>query len=137
MTIFYIVLDTNVLISSLWGGTPKKIIDLWKKSKLKLLVSDEIVSEYNVVLKRFQFPNEFYVEFLDVLSNSECTIRVNPHKNFYLIKDDPADNKFLDCAFKGHADYIISGDKHLKCLKKFEGIEILSPSLFIKKFGTL
>ena len=41
-----VVIDTNVFISSFFGGNPKKIIDLWKKGEIKLCLSREIVNEY-------------------------------------------------------------------------------------------
>jgi uncharacterized protein len=40
------------------------------------------------------------------------------------IKDDPTDNKFLVCAKEAAADFIVSGDKHLKDIKQFEKIKI-------------
>jgi predicted nucleic acid-binding protein len=49
-----------------------------------------------------------------------------------VIKDDPSDNKYLECAAEGKADYIISGDKHLADLKFFRGIKIVDPALFLK-----
>ncbi len=42
-----VVLDTNVLASGIfWGGTPLKILTLWEKQKIVLLVSDSILDEY-------------------------------------------------------------------------------------------
>ena len=59
---------------------------------------------------------------------------VEPHKNFKVIKDDPADNKFLDCAIECNTDFIVSQDKHLLGLKEFEGIKIVTPSEFLRLF---
>ena len=47
------------------------------------------------------------------------------------IKDDPEDNKYLSAAVEGKADFIVSGDHHLKDLKTFHGIRILDPSTFL------
>ena len=47
------------------------------------------------------------------------------------IKDDPADNKYLSAAIEGKADFIVSGDRHLKDLKTFQGIRIVDPSTFL------
>jgi predicted nucleic acid-binding protein len=44
-----------------------------------------------------------------------------------------SDNRFLECAISGEADAIVSGDQHLKSLRHFEGVDILSPSEFLKK----
>ena len=47
------------------------------------------------------------------------------------IKADPEDNKYLTAAVEGKADFIISGDSHLKNLKTFQGIRILDPASFL------
>jgi predicted nucleic acid-binding protein len=44
--------------------------------------------------------------------------------NLKVILKDPDDNIVLLTAVNGKADYIVSGDKHLLTLRKFEGIEI-------------
>ena len=47
---------------------------------------------------------------------------------------DPKDNKFLDLAVAGKADYIVSGDMDLLVLHPFQGIQILSPRAFVTTF---
>lgn len=58
-------------------------------------------------------------------------ISVAPTRKIEVIKEDPSDNKFLECAIEAHADYIISGDKHLKKLVEFEGIKIIDARKFL------
>ena len=48
------------------------------------------------------------------------------------LKMTPNDNKVLECAKDGKADYIITSDNHLLRLKEFEGIKIVSPGEFLK-----
>jgi len=45
---------------------------------------------------------------------------------------DEEDTKYLVCALEGNADYIISGDRHLKDLKSFRGVRIVDPAGFIE-----
>ncbi len=45
---------------------------------------------------------------------------------------DPNDNRVLEAALAGSADYIVSGDKDLLVLVQFEHIPILSPADFLK-----
>jgi predicted nucleic acid-binding protein len=52
--------------------------------------------------------------------------------NLKEIKEDPEDNKYLSAAVEGKADFIISGDHHLKDLRIYQGIRILDPSTFLK-----
>jgi putative PIN family toxin of toxin-antitoxin system len=47
-----VVIDTNVFISSFFGGVPREIINLWKKGEIVLCLSQEIIEEYLEVLNR-------------------------------------------------------------------------------------
>ncbi len=78
---------------------------------------------------KFKFKEKEKEQFLEVLlANS---VLVEPKENINIIKEDPDDNKFLECAVEACADYIISGDAHLLKLQQFRGIEILSPKEFL------
>jgi hypothetical protein len=48
---------------------------------------------------------------------------------------DPDDNRVLECAFDGKADYVVTGDWHLLDMKRFRRIEILKVATFLKLFG--
>ena len=128
-----IVVDTNVLISGLfWGGTPAEIIHAWAEGKLKVVCSAEIIDEYNRIARRLNpgLDTSQIDRFLSFLiSRSEI---VQPNHWFKIILEDSGDDKFIDCAFHGQADAIISGDKHLLQLEKFGSSRILSPSEFKK-----
>lgn len=59
-----VVIDTNVFVSSFFGGNPKKIIDLWKNGFIQLCLSQEILDEYIKVLIRFGLKDEKELEEL-------------------------------------------------------------------------
>lgn len=50
-----------------------------------------------------------------------------------IVKDDPDDDKYLECAEKCLAHYIISNDRHLLNLKSYDGTKIIRPSEFLKR----
>ena len=53
-----------------------------------------------------------------------------------MIREKDDDTRILECALKGKAEYIISGDKrHLPPLREYEGIRILSPDEFLRLIG--
>ena len=54
-----------------------------------------------------------------------------------VIKADPKDNMILACAFGAQADYLVSGDTHLKNLKHYQGITMIAPAQFLKKLREL
>ncbi|MBU2614490.1 MAG: putative toxin-antitoxin system toxin component, PIN family [Elusimicrobia bacterium] len=112
-----VVIDTNILISSLWGGKPRQIIDLWDKGDIVLVVSQDILNEYFEVLNRFSLSEEDIEDITILFSNSEKAIVIKPKVKHQTLKNDPDDEKFVDCAIEGGAQFIISGDKHLLELK--------------------
>lgn len=133
MTPQKLVLDTNVVISSLWGGNPRRILDLWQEGHFKLLVSLATLQEYQKVLERFKISEDDLETFFALFTSPKLTILVHPKHRHNVIKDDASDNMFLDCAIEGKAHCIVSGDIHLLKLKVFENIPILSPTQFLHK----
>lgn len=123
-----IVIDTNVFISSFFGGIPRQIIDHWFSGKFILCVSRPILKEYFDVLGRFQFEREdFFGRLINAFERGPNILFVDHPKEENWIEGDPADNKFISCAFSLHTEYIVSGDIHLKRAEKIGNIEIVPP----------
>ena len=55
---------------------------------------------------------------------------IKPRSRLRVVKRDPSDDKFLECAVAGKAGIIISGDKDLLSLGRYRRILILSPTQF-------
>jgi len=58
---------------------------------------------------------------------------VIPLEKLVIIKDDPDDNKILECAKAGKVEIIVSNDNHLLKLKEFKRIKIITPKEFLKQ----
>lgn len=129
-----VVIDTNVVISSLWGETPYQVLRLWQDGKYRIVVSDEILAEYEIVLRRFKPHEDDISEMLALFSDSRNTFFVIPKIKHCVVKNDQKDNMFIDCAVAGNASYIISGDKHLLRLKTFQDIHIITPAQCVELF---
>ena len=130
-----VVVDTNVFISSLLNteGNPRKVIDLWRLEKITLCISKEILAEYFAVLGRFGMSEEPEgAELVQLLQKRYNQFFFAAVPTISAISEDPADNKFIECAVAADAKLIISGDRHLLNLKLFKGIRILSPTEFLK-----
>jgi predicted nucleic acid-binding protein len=112
-----VVIDTNIFVSSFFGGNPRKIVDLWKSGQLTLCLSKPIVHEYVEVLKR-----------LGLHLFSAKTPELN------VVEEDPDDNKFIECAVALKCTFVISGDKHLTEIRDYMGIEIVTPKEFLDSF---
>lgn len=130
-----VVIDTNVFISSFFGGNPKRIINLWKEEKIILCLSKEILEEYVEVLSRMGFADEKELEKLLSLfaKGFNITFTSNTPK-IKAVKDDPDDNKFIECAVACGAEFIITGDKTLEKIKKYQKIKILNPKNFMLSY---
>lgn len=133
-----IVADTNVLISStFWDGDSNKIIEKVEKKELELLMSKEILEEFSNVLSYKEIQDKIKNKNLEMKRTIEkialISVFVEPQEKFKIIIEDPDDDKFIDCAVAGKADFIISQDKHLLKLKEFRGIKIVKPDEFLKK----
>ena len=128
-----VVIDTNVFVSSFFGGNPRKIIDLWKNGSIVLCLSQEIIEEYLAVLNRLGLDNTKEISNLTRLF-AEGYNSIFTAKTFKLevVKEDVEDNKFLECAVALNSKIIVSGDKHLTSIRKYIDIVIMSPREFIE-----
>ncbi len=125
---YRIVADTNIYISALfWRGNPYKLIHLCCEGKAKLVVSKQIIEELERVLlteEKFHMEREDVAMYSRIiLSNADL---VAPNFTLKVIEKDPADDRILECAVEGEADYLISGNKHLLEVEEFQGIKIIT-----------
>jgi putative PIN family toxin of toxin-antitoxin system len=127
-----VVFDTNIFISALhkWRGNPYKVYQKMIEGEFKLLISSEILEELMRILKKeFLWPNSKIEELNSLLRKTGDVILITDRADY--IKANSSDNKFLECAICGKADYIVSGDKHLLDLREYEEIKILTPKGFL------
>ncbi|OGC22798.1 putative toxin-antitoxin system toxin component, PIN family [candidate division WOR-1 bacterium RIFOXYB2_FULL_42_35] len=129
-----VVLDTNIYISALlFGGLPAELVELARDKKLQLLTSSAILLELARILQtKFKFKRTMVLNV--VAEIKRLAEIVNPEIKIDIIKSDPADNKIIECAVIGRADYIVTGDKkHLRPLNHYQNIIIRLPREFIKE----
>ncbi len=130
-----VVIDTNVFISSFFGGIPRKIINLWKDQEIVICLSQEIIEEYIKVLHRLGIEQIEIKNLTKLFAEGYNSIFTSNTPRIEVVKDDPDDNKFIECAVALESKIIISGDKHLLNKKKYIDIKILSPREFINEFS--
>ena len=127
-----VVFDTNVLVSAtLSRGKPYTVLELAERSDIDSVMSPDIIDELEDALSRERLPfeSEQIDEFVGkILSMSEL---VTPEMDLEAVEDDPDDDKILECAVAGNADYIVSGDSHLLDIEEYRGVEIVSPDEFL------
>jgi uncharacterized protein len=132
-----IILDTNVFVSGIiFSGPPFEILDAWHQGKLILVVSPEILAEYERVGQELakDYPPVNLAPFLELLAfKAEVICAPDLPEQ---ICSDPDDDKFLACALASSTKVITSGDKALKKTNGYAGIEVLSPRDFVNKYLT-
>ncbi len=121
-----IVLDTNVFIYFLINDSFQKLENRLKKHEVRLLISEELLSEFLEVVKRPKFKKYFSEkqvnELISSLNYYADLIEVESLVN---ICRDKKDNFLLQLSIDGKADYLITGDEDLLILGKINKTVIL------------
>ena len=89
-----------------------------------MCVSTEILEEYAEIITQ-KMSVAVATNVIHLLLESEYVELINPYFRLQLIKADPDDDKFVDCAFAANATYIVSDDKHFDVLKDIDFPKIL------------
>jgi putative PIN family toxin of toxin-antitoxin system len=129
-----IVFDTGVLISAIgWRGPARRALALAARRRCKIIVSDEILSEYETripaVLAK-EVPQANAAGPLTWIKSNAVTVTPTP-----LGKQrsrDIKDEKFIAAALSANAKAIVSYDDDLLTLEKPFGILIMRPAAFIQ-----
>lgn len=130
------VLDTNVFISggTISAGVPSQIMNHWRNQDFTMVISPELLSEYEEVLSRpeivkfthltSQENSQYIQEVKDRAYLTSGTLTLN------VLEKDPDDNMVLACAEEGLATHIVT--KNIKdFLPEYKGIKIVTPKRFL------
>jgi len=132
------VLDTNVFVSAVLNprGTPARLYTLWHEGRFEVLISAAILEEVARVLRYPKIAErhgwsepqlQAFIEdivYLAISTPGALTLTV--------IQDDPADNRYLECAVEGHAEVLVTGDRLLLNLGAYQSVKILTPRAFLE-----
>lgn len=131
-----VVLDANLFVSALVNprGIPAKILAAWRDDRFDLVVSPAILREMERVLrypriaKLHGWPERKIILFLEDLAH--LAILTAGTLQLHVVRTDPSDNRYLECAVEGNADFLVSGDADLLNLDTYQEIRILRPAAF-------
>ena|SRR5215469_2729386 len=129
-----VVIDTNCLIASIPPkGKYYWLYEAFRRGEFEWLISNEILSEYIEKLTDFYSQSTALVVY-SILSTSPYVTFSEPFFKWELMQNDPDDNKFVDMAVAGNADYLITADRHFDILKKiqFPRLNVISLDAFKK-----
>jgi putative PIN family toxin of toxin-antitoxin system len=132
------VLDANIIISALIqpkGASGQILTSLLEASAFELIISPAILTElrrslsYPKVRRYIKASDEdldLWVASIELIAQPvDGTMRI------HAVAEDPDDDKYIEAAVEGLAQFVVTGDKHLLSLKSFENIRIVTPRVFL------
>lgn len=132
------VLDANVMISALIqpkGASGRILTSLLERNSFEVVVSPTILAEvrrslsYPKVRKYIKTSDEdldLWVASLELIAQP-----VDGNLRIHAVAADPDDNKYIEAAVEGLAQFVVTGDKHLLSLESYENIRIVTPRVFV------
>jgi putative PIN family toxin of toxin-antitoxin system len=129
-----VVFDTNIFISAfvIPGGKAEAAYSHALRKGFTLYSSVAILTETAQKLReKFGWQQDRITLLLKAIAKVAIVVKTEPH--LHHLADEP-DNRVLECAEAAGADFIVTGDKHLLFLKRFQNSTIVRLSDFLKKF---
>ena len=132
------VLDANVMISALIqpkGASGRILTSLLEKNSFELVLPPAILAEvrrslsYPKIRKYIKTSDEdldLWIASLELIAQP-----VDGNLRIRAVAADPDDNKYIEVAVEGLAQFVVTGDKHLLSLKSYENIRIVTPRVFL------
>lgn len=131
-----VVIDTNIVISVPLSkeSSPAKIFELLLVEEIENYTSEEIIKEIKGVFKREKIKSKLSQDKINFIIENfrKFSKIIRPSIKLNIIKEDLFDNKILECAETAKADFIISGDMHLRGLINYKNMRISSPKEFLE-----
>lgn len=128
-----VVFDANILVSAftLPGGSGDRALDMVLDGRATLLLSKPIVGETIRVLgTKFGRDREELARLAVFLA--DLAEIVAPDRTIRALADEP-DNRILECAVTGGAALVVTGDRAMLGLGRFEGVEIVTLREFLRR----
>ena len=129
-----VVFDTNVFISAFVvpGSQGERAFLLARQRRFDLCTSVPILTETAGRLRdKFGQDDEDIKQALRQIARAAAVVK--PTSKLNVLRDVP-DNRILECAVEAHADLVVTGDRHLLKLKRFENIPIIRLADFLRLF---
>ena len=129
-----VVFDTNVFVSAfvIPGSQGERAFLLAQGNQFELLTSVAILTETADVLRRKFGQHEDDIR--QALRQISRAAVVSKPVSKLRVAEDEADNRILECALDSRADLVVTGDRNLLKLRRFEGIPIVRLADFLRSF---
>jgi len=128
-----IVIGSNIFVSSFfWGGHPREVFERVINGLDELFITDEIKKEIFSVMSSSKFAVKIseIEDYIKIIEKYSINIELKDTPKS--ISRDKDDDKILQCALDGNADFIIIGDNDLLVLKEYKTIKIIKPKNYLE-----
>ncbi len=131
-----VILDTNVLLSAfLIEGMCSRILRRARRKHISFILCESVLDETKRHLKnKFALADNDITFFVSILTEAADEVHILSHLLSGVCRD-PDDDLILACAVETGCDFIVTGDKDLLVLKKFQDTIIISPRDFEMSFS--
>jgi putative PIN family toxin of toxin-antitoxin system len=133
---YIVVFDTNILISALFSetGSPFRALALAKIGQIESVTCQEIMDEFlEKLLLKFKFSEDKAQSAIDEILSFSRIVEISGILK--AVPNDPDDDMVIECAVVGNASHIVTGDKHLLSLVKYQDIAIAKATDFVNLFS--
>jgi putative PIN family toxin of toxin-antitoxin system len=133
---YIVVFDTNILISALFSqtGSPFRALALAKIGQIESVTCQEIMDEFlEKLLLKFKFSEDKAQSAIDEILRVSRIVEISG--TLKAVPNDPDDDMVIECAVVGNASHIVTGDKHLLSLVKYQDIAIAKATDFVNLFS--
>lgn len=130
-----VVFDTNIFVSAFGipGGNAETAYLAAVRGRFQLFTSVAILTETaNVLRAKFEWSADRIQRLLETISQTATVLKTNPHLH---VLDDEPDNRVLECALLAEADLIVTGDRHLLALSRYERIALVTLAEFLARLS--
>lgn len=131
-----VILDASVVISAFLIKNSTSSKALYKAlDEHTILISSPVLDEIRRTL-----PSNKFDAYVNLSTRIAFVMKLEKEAQMISVEHtvsvcrDPKDNKYLELALSGKANFLITGDKDLLILNPFENIPIITPRDFIENF---
>ncbi len=126
------VFDTNILISALLStaSNPFRCLALARIGQIESVTCREILNEFSEkLIVKFKFSQEKAQAAVEEVRNFSRLVEISTELR--VVSADPDDDMVVECAVLGGATHIVTGDKHLLSLGRYQKITIIKATEFV------
>ena len=133
---YIVVFDTNILISALFSqtGSPFRSLALAKIGQIESVTCQEIMDEFaEKLLLKFKFSEDKTQSAVNEILSFSRIVEISG--TLKAVPNDADDDMVIECAVMGKVSHIVTGDKHLLSLVKYQDIAIAKATDFVNLFS--